>query len=137
MKNLDFISPGIHLNYEGFDNHSSKFGIILTIIISLLGLSFASYTCIELWERKKPSSNIIYKYTPNAGKYNVGINGLSHFFILYDIKFNQLDFDERATKIEAIWGNIEKKAYGYYLFSKCKFFISREVPREMFAFAIR
>ena len=120
MKNLDFVSPGINLNFEGYNNHASNFGISLTIIISILGLSFASYVCIELWERKKPSSNVIYKYTADAGTYKVGVNGLNHCLILYDNKFNQLEFDERATKLEAVWGNIEKKPFGYYLYSKCK-----------------
>ncbi|CAF4258342.1 unnamed protein product, partial [Rotaria magnacalcarata] len=39
--------------------------------------------------------------------------------------------DEDARKKEEEAKTLQK------LFSKCKFFISREVPREMFAFAIR
>ncbi len=80
MRAVDLINGEIKLNYNGYRNHPSILGSILTLAVAALSLAFGVYAFREIWEKKKPISNIINKYTPDSGIYHLGIGGLNHFF---------------------------------------------------------
>lgn len=119
MKSFDFISTEIKINYDGIKSHASVFGAIISIGIFCLTIAFGIYEMRELWEKKKPITNILNAYTPDAGKYHLGIGGLNHYFTVRGRDGNIKDLDERYAVVESILVNGEGQIVGSYRYKKC------------------
>lgn len=119
MKSLDAINGEIKINYNGYNNHPSIFGGVLSLAVAILSLAFGVYAFREIWEKNKPMSNIINKYTPDSGIYHLGIGGLNHFFNIMNNLGEIIEFDNRAITIEAVMKNREGVVNGIYTYGKC------------------
>lgn len=119
MRAIDGINTQIKLNYNGYKNHPSIFGGVLSIIVGVLATAFGIYAFREIWEKKKPISNIINKYTPDSGIFHLGIGGLNHFFYIMNKEGVVIDFDERAVTVEASMISREGVVNGNYSYGKC------------------
>jgi len=126
IKQLDLISESVNLNYKGGRSHSSFMGAGLTVIILLLSCAFSIYSLRELWEKKKPSSNVITKYTQNAGNYSIGPGGVPHYYMFKDANSGEIvKIDPRATEIKSMVKDRAGNVKGRYEFSHCN-----EVDKE-------
>lgn len=119
MKSLDFINYSINLNYNGYRNHPSKIGIILSIMVGLLCIAFGIYSFRELWERKKPVSKLVSRYQPDSGINHFGFGGINHFLHIKKRGGAIIDFDERAVTVEAINMKLIGDILGIYTYKKC------------------
>ena len=84
---------------------------------------------------KKPETSAIDQV--EVDQEAAALVGLSRFSQLSKSIREQISFFVQSGNQEENQRKEEESKALQKLFSKCKFFISREVPREMFAFAIR
>lgn len=120
MKNFDFISTEIKLNFDGYKSHASIFGFILSIAVIGVAIAFGVYEARELWEKKKPRSNVLNGYTPDSGIYHLGIGGLNHFYNIMSREGKFVDYDEMSVVVESRLVNRENVVLGTYRYKKCK-----------------
>lgn len=119
MRNLDLISTEIKINFDGFKSHASIFGFLLTIAVLGVTIAFGIYEARELWEKKKPISNVLNGYTPDSGIYHLGIGGLNHFYNIMSREGKFVDYDERYVVVESQLVNRENVILGTYRYKKC------------------
>ena len=120
LYNFDNINLDIKFNYNGYPRHVSTFGVILSMILYAISLAFGVYAIRELWEKKKPISNIIQKYTSDAGVYHLGIGGINHFFDLLTTDGQIVNYDPKAVVIESVMKDRNGLIKGSYKYDNCK-----------------
>ena len=99
FKDLDFLSPKISIYYNGSLSHSSLFSIILSIISSIIIITFSIYFSLDLIQRKNPDFYYLNRYIEDAGEFPLNSSSFFHFISLGNITFNFHGFDFRSFRI--------------------------------------
>ena len=99
IKEIDFLSPKISLYYKGSLSHSSLFSSILSIISSIIIITFSVYFSLDLIQRKNPDFYYLNRYVEDAGEFPLNSSSLFHFITLGNISRNLLGFDFRSFRI--------------------------------------
>ena len=99
FKELDFLSPKISLYYNGSLSHSSLFSINLSIISSIIIITFSIYFSLDLIERKNPDFYYLNRYVEDAGEFPLNSSSLFHFISLGNNTHNFNGFDFRSFRI--------------------------------------
>ena len=99
FKELDFLSPKISLYYNGSLSHSSLFSINLSIISSIIIITFSIYFSLDLFQRKNPEFYYLNRYVEDAGEFPLNSSSLFHFISLGNNTHNFNGFDFRSFRI--------------------------------------
>ena len=125
IKELDFLSPKISLYYKGSLSHSSSFSVILSIISSIIIITFSIYFSLDLIQRKNPDFYYLNRYVEDAGEFPLNSSSLFHFISLGINTHNIKGFDFRSFRIigfsdhhESMENNIIQKV-DHWIYGLC------------------
>ena len=107
FKELDFLSPKISLYYKGSLSHSSLFSIFLSIISSIIILTFSIYFSLDLIQRKNPDFYYLNRYVEDAGEFPLNSSSLFHFISMGSIAYHIRGFDFKSFRIIGISDHYE------------------------------
>ena len=99
FKDLDFLSPKISIYYKGSLSHSSLFSIILSIISSIIIITFSIYFSLDLIQRKNPDFYYLNRYVEDAGEFPLNSSSLFHFISMGSIAQHIRGVDFRSFRI--------------------------------------
>ena len=99
FKEFDFLSPKISLYYKGSLSHSSLFSVILSIISSIIIITFSIYFSLDLIERKNPDFYYLNRYVEDAGEFPLNSSSLFHFISMGSTAQHIRGVDFRSFRI--------------------------------------
>ena len=100
LERLDYISPKITLYYKGNRRHSSKFGGVLTIIMTLMVFGLVIYYFSSVLLYRNLTSFFYRKFENDVGYYPLKPSYLSHYIFIYESQSNSHSkFDFQSIRI--------------------------------------
>ena len=130
FKKCDFLSPEITLYFKGYQNHSSIFSGILTIIAYSLVFIFAIYNIKGFINKENPTIYYYNRYVQDAGFFPLNSSSIFHYFQLINTNGRpdiRIDYD--AIRIVGInrpienymKNNTDLTRYNHWVYGPCNY----------------
>ena len=141
LKNIDYLSPGISLFYNGKKRHSSRTGAIMTIFMVILSGIYVFYLIYNIAEHNVSNFMSYKNYLNDAGLYifnNTG--GIFHYFQLYDYLNQEYGkFNSKYVRIfmsRVYYKDFKEESLSqneHWVFDMCRDgFDNNNIPKEIF-----
>ena len=88
LEYFDFLSPEITVFYFGKKRHTSSFGGILTLLMTISCVLYISYMLSKIFLHKSHTTNSFRKNLDDAGYYSFDYNGVYHYLQFHDSNKN-------------------------------------------------